>query len=449
MAAIRQAIGGAPFESLIRRQDDGVAIQPLYPPAASSHGAFRSKPGAWHIVQRIDHPDPDEARSLLQEDRRGGATGFLLVANTSPCAFGFGFDPHQPGVIEQILGDVDLASLHLRLSGDTTGKATESFLAFCGHRGLGTAALDIELGFEPIAGYAFQAEPEDNITTVMALAVQMIEAGFRHGTLSADGRGYHAAGASQAQELAIVIATALAYLRLLTARGLDLETARRALSFTLAADQEIFLTLAKFRALRQLWACVEEACGLAPRPVRLHAETSWRMMTRRDPWSNVLRTTLAAFAAGLGGADSVSILPLTAAHGLPDAEARRLARNTQHVLLAEAHLAEVLDPAAGSGAFEALTQDLAGAAWRLFQQIDAGGGIVESLRNGALQSAIVKTRGQRQNKISEGRAAIVGSTVFALEHEEKPSVLMPLRVPPQDHALAPFRLSQPFEDGTA
>ena len=127
--------------------------------------------------------------------------------------------------------------------------------------------------------------------------------------------------------------------------------------FRLAADADQFLTIAKFRALRKLWARVEEACGLAPEPVFVSAETAWRMMTQRDPYVNMLRTTIAAFAAGLGGADAITVLPFTAALGLPDRFARRIARNTQLMLLEESNLAKVSDPAAGSGGIEDLTDE--------------------------------------------------------------------------------------------
>ena len=126
--------------------------------------------------------------------------------------------------------------------------------------------------------------------------------------------------------------------------------------FRLAADADEFLTIAKFRALRKLWARVEEACGLAPQPDYVAAETAWRMMTKRDPYVNMLRTTIAVAAAGLGGADAIAALPFTLAVGLPDRFARRIARNTQLILLEESNLASVADPAAGSGAIEDLTE---------------------------------------------------------------------------------------------
>ena len=139
--------------------------------------------------------------------------------------------------------------------------------------------------------------------------------------------------------------------------------------------------MAKFRAARKLWARVEQACALTPKPLVIAAETAWRMMTKHDPYVNMLRTTIAVAAAGLGGADSITVLPHTAPLGLPDAFARRVARNTQLVLLEESNLARVGDPAAGSGALEAMTHELCTAAWAAFREIEQAGGVVGGAGN--------------------------------------------------------------------
>ena len=225
-----------------------------------------------------------------------------------------------------------------------------------------------------------------------ALAGELAGEGFRGPFAVADGRIIHNAGGSEAQELAFALASAVAYLRALEAGGHALDAARRMIYFRLAADADQFLTLAKFRAVRRLWARVEEACGLAPEPVFVAAETAWRMMTRRDPWVNVLRTTMAVFAAGLGGADSIAVFPFTAALGLPDAFARRLARNTQLILLEESSLAKVADPAAGSGGIEDITDRLCEAAWALFQEIEATGGTAAALEAGLIQDKVAAVR---------------------------------------------------------
>ena len=150
---------------------------------------------------------------------------------------------------------------------------------------------------------------------------------------------------------------ASAYLRAIEAGQALRSKMRKAWSMRgLAADADQFLTLAKFRALRLLWARIEQACGLTPKPLFVAADTAWRMLTQRDAYVNMLRATMATFSAGLGGANAITVLPHTLALGLPDPFARRAARNTQLVLLEESNLAKVSDPAAGSGGIETLTR---------------------------------------------------------------------------------------------
>ena len=196
--------------------------------------------------------------------------------------------------------------------------------------------------------------------------------------------------------------------------------------------------------LRHLWERVEEACGLVPEPIELSAETAWRMTTRRDPYGNMLRATLAAFSAGVAGSDSIGVLPFTAALGLADAFARRAARNLQHVLIEEAHLWRVADPAAGSGAFEALTRALAQKAWELFQEIEREGGIIASLTGGKLQARIAVAREARREEIGRRKMPITGVSEFALVSEAPVGVLQP--APGHaDEARSSFPLHQKFE----
>ena len=250
-------------------------------------------------------------------------------------------------------------------------------------------------------------------------------AGFAGHLLLADGRPYHEAGAGEAQELGCVIATGVEYLRLLEANGLSLEDARSEIAFLLAADADEFLSLAKFRALRLLWARVESACGLTPKPMRLHAETAFRMMTKYDPFVNILRTAMGVFCAGVGGADAITVLPFTLALGLPDDFARRIARNTQLILIHEAKLAKVADPAAGAGSFEALTDELCARAWRLFQDFEAQGGMIASLRAGVPQREIAAAAAARREAIAHRTLAITGTSAFPLLAEAPVNVLEP------------------------
>src|SRR6202035_3940159 len=160
---------------------------------------------------------------------------------------------------------------------------------------------------------------EELAPSFAAMVGELAAAGFRGPFAVADGRIIHNAGGSEAQELAFALASAVAYLRALEAHGMALTAARDAIYFRLSADADQFLTMAKFRAARKLWARVEQACGLTPKPVMIVAETAWRMMTKHDPYVNMLRITIAVAAAGLSGADAVTVLPHTAPLGLPDA----------------------------------------------------------------------------------------------------------------------------------
>jgi len=213
-----------------------------------------------------------------------------------------------------------------------------------------------------------------------------------------------------------------------------------------AVDSDQFVSICKLRALRRVWARVEESCGLAPRPMLLEAETAWRMMTRRDPWVNALRTTAAAFAAGVGGADWLTVLPLTQALGLPDEAARRLARNCQLILIEEAHLAFVADPATGSGGFEALTDALRAPAWDLFTQIEREGGLAASMQSGAFPTRVAASRAALERDVARRKLPITGASEYPNLEEAEQSVLSPLPTRLRaEGLLAPMRLAEPFE----
>ncbi len=423
-ALVDGVLKGADFEKrLVRRTPDGITVQPLYPPAEAAPQPGRAAPGRWRVSQRVDHPDPAEANALALTDLDGGADALTLVMAGSPAARGFGLP--GPQAIAAALDGVMLPLIGLRLDAGAVGPdAARALLALAEARGDDLATLDIDLGLDPVAVQAATGAAP-SWPGLADLLREVEAAGFTGRAFLADARPFHEAGASEALELAAVLSGALATLRALEAGGYDLERARAALAFLLVAESDEFLTVAKVRALRRLWARIEEACGLAPAPIRLHAETAWRSTTRRDPWVNMLRATAAVFSAGLGGADAVTVLPFTAALGLPDAFARRCARNTQHVLLDEANLWRVADPAAGAGGFEVLTDQLCGEAWGLFQAIERDGGIAKSLRSGAMADRLAALRKTRDADLATRRQPITGTSEFPDLHEAPVAVLVP------------------------
>jgi methylmalonyl-CoA mutase len=445
---VSSVLKGAQFERrLVSKTYDGLAIEPLYGRDAAARPVTGRKPGTpWQVMARIEHPDPAAANSQALHDIENGATGLSLVFAGSIGAYGFGIENSEVA-LARVLRDIHLdagISLDLQLGGQSenvAGYLTDALR----QRGMSPGAVDVRFGFDAFGTFSMDwSRPHFSVSQIRALAGQ----GYKGPFAVADGRAIHNAGGSEAQELAFVISVALDYLRWIEARGTPLDEARAMIYFRLAADADQFLTTAKFRALRKLWARIEEACGLSPRPVFVAAETAWRMMTRRDPYVNMLRSTMAVVAAGLGRADAITVLPHTAAIGLPDASARRIARNTQLILLEESNLAKVADPAAGSGGFESLTSALCAAAWSLFQQIQGTGGTVDAIDEGLIQAKVAAVRAEREKAIARRKDALTGTSAFPDITEPPATVLdvMPSSTPTASGAALPcIRLAEPFE----
>ncbi len=269
--------------------------------------------------------------------------------------------------------------------------------------------LSVDLGADPLtATVSGRAAPslEDVIATASHTG------GYRGGVraITVDGPVFHNRGASASWELAASIAAGVAYVRLLPA--LSPAHALRQISFRFSADDDQFMTIAKFRAARQLWARIAEVAGASGAgAATMHAVTSLPMMTQRDAWVNMLRTTVAAFGAGVGGADTVLVEPFDAAipggaPGVSPGFSRRIARNTQLLLLEESNIGRVLDPAGGSWYAEDLTEALAQQAWRHFQAIEARGGFVDA--HDFLIAELAAVRDKRIDDIDHRRTKITG-----------------------------------------
>jgi methylmalonyl-CoA mutase len=449
---------GAPFARLESTTYDGFRIEPLYERAAAAAVAGRPAGAAWAVMQRVDHPDPAAANAQALDDLENGATGLVLVFAGSVSANGYGLDA-SAATLARVLDGIALdagVAIDLNLS-PATRHVVGDFAALVKSRGIDPASVDLRASINPIGGFAAAGRSPRSWKELAPSFAVMVGAlandGFRGPFAVADGRIIHNAGGSEAQELGFALASAVAYLRALEASGMALEAARDAIYFRLSADADQFLTMAKFRAARKLWARIEAACGLAAKPAMMTAETAWRMMTQRDASANMLRTAIAVAAAGLGGADSITALPHTAPLGLPDPLARRIARNTQLLLLEESNLARVADPAAGSGALEALTQELCVVAWSLFQKIETAGGVWSALETVMIQQSVAAVRAERQKAIARRTDILTGTNEYPDIHETMPTVLdvVPRLLPKRDPAaitapaLPRIRLAEPFE----
>ncbi len=447
---------GAPFERLGSVTYDGLRIEPL-PERRPGKEPIAARAGGmpWQVLARVDQVDPALANNAALQELENGATGLSLVFAGATGDHGFGLPPHEQ-TLARVLENVDIAATAIELDVSPGGEASVD-AALAKDLTLFRRAKELRVGHDALGAMALAGGAPRSWTEEAPHFARRLAALARDGwqkLAAADGRVIHNAGGSEAQELAFALSAALAYLRALEAAALPLEQAHGMIFFRLAADADQFLTIAKFRALRKLWSRVETACGLSPAPAFVTAETAWRMMTQRDPHVNMLRATIAVFAAAVGGADAISVLPFTAALGLADEFARRNARNIQLVLRDESNLAKVGDAAAGSGALEDLTDQLCNAAWTLFQEIEAAGGCAAALEGGMIQSKVAAVRNKRQSALASGKDALTGASIFPALDEAKVAVLQP--TPPRPPApkrladtsfpaLLPIRLAEPFE----
>jgi methylmalonyl-CoA mutase len=320
--------------------------------------------------------------------------------------------------IPDVLAEVylDLATVVLD-AGEHGAAAAQMLLDTAERRGVDQ--LQAVLGIDPI-GLLARTGLDAGLADAAALAARCAAdlPGVR--AIVVDALPFHDAGGTDATELGCALAAGAEYLRALTEAGLPMAGAFGQLEFRYAATADQFATIAKLRAARRTWSRVAEQCGVAGQAAgqRQHAVSSWPMTTRRDPWNNILRGTLACFAAGVGGADAITVRPFDAALGLPDALAQRIARNTHAVLAEESHVARVIDPAGGSWYVENLTGALAQRAWVWFQDIERSGGLSAALRSGMVADRIAASRDARRASLAHRREAVTGVSEFPMTGEK-------------------------------
>lgn len=433
----------AVWAKLTRTTLDGIGISPLGTPDLVADVPDPLRPPArgngWDVRALLADPDAKASNAAALTDLENGVTS-LWVQVGSP-----GIDVADlPTVLQGVL--LDAAPVVLDAPSDPIGAAK----AFADLAQGQTLAAGTNLGVDPVGaqlrGFGTLPEASSSTTEVVGEAAQIArELGCR--ALAVDGAAVHDLGASDVQELGYVLALGADYLRALETAGVSVDGAAGLIEFRLAASDEQFVTIAKLRSVRRMWARMLELSGASVdhRTMSLHAVTSRPMMTKYDPWVNMLRTCVAAFAAGVGGADTVTVLPFDARLGLADALARRVARNTSTLLVEESHVAKVADPAGGAFAVEKLTDDLAVAGWEELGRIESAGGLIDALQDGSLRSRIDEVVAERDRQIATRKRPLTGLTEFPNLHETLPARQQP---PISEGAPGPARVrpyGEPFE----
>lgn len=464
-ALVEKGLKGKPFESLTATTADGLHIKPLYT-AEDTGEALRARPAPsgdldrpWDLRTAVEHPDLARANEQALEDLNGGAQSLLIRLDpTGETGIAAGSQDDLARVLDGVL--LELAPL--ALDAGYLGPHAANWLAVLAK---GAPNAPLALHMDPLSAFAEAgASPgpvEGHLNAAAQTAARHAGAYPRATAFLASGRPAHEAGGSDGQELGLMAASAAACLRaMVDGAGMEPADAFGRVVLGLSANEDVLATVAKLRAARAIWARMAEIAEVEA-TARIEARSSRRMLSKLDPWTNQLRLTAAGFGAGVGGADTVILEPFTRPLGLASDLARRQARNTQLVLMEEAHLGRVADPGGGAWALESLTDDLARRGWDAFQAIEAGGGIVPALKAGRFQGEVARARAERRAAIAEKRAPLLGVTVFPNAHET-PVALDTARAPAPRSVdvrqsgedsrcdpLTPIRWSAPFEGALA
>lgn len=448
---VTDQVDGAVEDLLATETPDGFTIGPLYTadggvtgtgvPGLAPFTRGRLPQGSavsgWDVRQRHTEPDPARVKADVLADLENGVTSLWLPVGAA-------------GLPIDALGDVlaevylDLAAIVLDPGADYESAAAVLF-DLLARRGVRSAEVRGNLGADPL-GQQARTGTAAALDSLVALAKRSHSRYPELQVVAVDALSYHEAGGSDAEELGCSIAAGAEYLRALTAGGVDLSVACGLLEFRYAATADQFATIAKLRAARRLWSRIAEVSGAesAAGAQRQHAVTSSVMMTRRDPWVNMLRATLACFGAGAGGADAITVQPFDAALGLPDGFARRIARNTQSLLLEESRLGQVIDPGGGSWYVEWLTDRLAETAWAWFQDIERAGGLAAALDSGLVAERLAGTWAARTAAVAHRSTPITGVSEFPNLTEKTPPRPPAPTVP--GGGLPRVRLAEVFEE---
>jgi methylmalonyl-CoA mutase len=444
-ALAEKALKDRPLESLLQLDADQLVVRPLYAAATGVEPLFAPRPSqaegrAWDLRTLVEGDDPAAVNAAVLADLEGGAASVVLK--------GAALADSEP--LGRALDGVALELAAIGLDAGLAGPEAANALAVAAK---GSPRARLMFHMDPVSAFAETGEAprslEEHLTLAANTAARHAGAYPDATFFLASGRVAHEAGGSIGQELAFAAANAVALVRAAIDAGMTAEQALRGTVLGVAVDQEYFDSLAKVRALRLMWRSLSRAFG-AETPALIETRSSRRMLSARDPWPNLLRLTAAGFAGAVGGADAVVLDGFSRAGGRPDAFARRQARNTQLVLMEEAHVGRVDDPAAGSWFLDQRTRELAEAGWAEFQKIEAEGGIVEALRGHVIQPRVARARQSLEAALTSGAAQMVGVTQFVDQEPRSAPVEREPRIAPEGGGdacvpLTPIRLAAPFE----
>ncbi len=442
---------GRPIETLTRSIDDGVEVKVLY--SSEDHPADSGTPGVFpftrggtlpgparqspEVCALITHPDVDVAAQQISDEMHRGAHS-LWLRLSSGVRHGIDLDSpeatqsNSDGIIlqdvddfEELINDIDPTAFGVHLEAGGSGvAAAATYIAAIRRRGLSPDGLKGSFNLDPLGSLVSDGFLISGINRSFDLMSDLARwclenaPGIR--ALSVSTLPHHSAGATPVQELAFALATGVEYLRTMENGGIHPEEACRQLRFVFASGRDLFAEVAKIRAFRQIWAQAARSSGVnGPEAAAvIHSVSSMRNQTIRDPWTNLLRVTVGAFAATVAGSDLVTTMPFDSLIGPSDPLARRLALNTQTILNEECHVNRVIDPGGGSWFIEKLTDELAHAAWSLFQEIENRGGMRRLVIENQLAGMLAPASETARHDVAHRKTPITGVSTWPLLEEK-------------------------------
>jgi methylmalonyl-CoA mutase len=445
---VERDLAGAPFEKKLVKRIAGIDVQPLYtrkdapadddgaglpgfPPYTRGSHALGGSELGWDVRQEVASGEPEGAAARILEALNGGATSLFLLldraARAGSAEHGVeGIAIENASELDSVLTHVPLDKVAISLdAGGSALPVAAGLVAIARRRQLKLSSLSGSFGIDPLASLANYGQLPTSLDVALADAAEAASWASEHAprvrALTVDCTPYHEAGADAAAEVGIALATAAEYLRALTRAGLDVDRAASQLCFRVAIGRDFFLEVAKLRALRRTWARMVQAAGggAEAQALIVHACTSRRTKTQRDPWVNLLRATAESFSAALGGADAITTQSFDAPLGDADPFAERMARNTQQLLRHEANVHRVVDPAGGSWYVESLTEALSQRAWERLQNMERAGGFARAVVEGSVQQELRALLTNERKAVETRRIAITGVNEFPHVDEEK------------------------------
>ncbi|MDE5412523.1 methylmalonyl-CoA mutase family protein [Alkalihalobacterium chitinilyticum] len=444
-----KSLKGASFEKkLVTKTYEGISLQPMYQqkdtqdlpfidslpgqsPFLRGAGAVPSKEKAWEISQELTTSTPKQFNLVAKHDLARGQTVLNIVLDevtkkglnieeAKQMVGQSGLNVTSVEDMKTAIEDIDLANIPVHIhAGANSLPVLAVLVGAAKNNNIEVSQLQGVVGMDPIGQLVENGSIEYSLEECYNVMADTVKWSTENApslqTVLVEGTPYHNGGSSAVEELAFSLATGVEYLQALTSRGVSVKDAAKSIRFVFSVGSDYFMEISKLRAARILWSKIVTAFGgeESDGKLTIHARTSSWTKTKYDPYVNMLRTTSEAFAAAVGGANSIHVSPFDEPIQKSTPFSRRIARNISIILQEESHIGQTADPAGGSWYVEVLTNELAEKAWALFQQVEQTGGVIEALKAGMPQQKVAETKTNRLNNISQRKDIFVGTNMYA------------------------------------